>query len=86
MKLDGLQADRALPAGLLTTAHETWKISATHVRISHLHRDVSRVLSMLGHQHFIEHLTEDKLFSMDISLAGELSASAGSIHATVTML
>ena len=46
-----------------------WLKSATHVRVSFLHRDVSRVLTSMGHEHYIEHLTEDRLFSMDISLA-----------------
>ncbi|KAK9861764.1 hypothetical protein WJX84_008936 [Apatococcus fuscideae] len=71
VKLDSVQADAALSPGLLELAHTTWKSSATHVRISFLHRDVSRVLTMLGYEHFIEQMTEDELFSMDISLAGE---------------
>lgn len=69
VKLESVQADQSLPHGLLKSAHDMWLKSATHVRVSFLHRDVSRVLTSMGYEHFIEHLTEDRLFSMDISLA-----------------
>ncbi|KAK9842858.1 hypothetical protein WJX74_003528 [Apatococcus lobatus] len=71
VKLGSVNAEGSAPPGLLERAHEMWKKSATHVRVSFLHRDVSRVLTMLGHEHFIEQMTEDRLFSMDISLARE---------------
>ena len=42
------------------------------VRVSALHRDVARVLGEQGVAHAIEHLTPDRLFSVDIALPGAL--------------
>ena len=40
------------------------------VRVSALHRDVSRALAERGCGHVIEHLPPDRLFSIDIALPG----------------
>jgi len=61
-----------MPGGLMEAAQKTWLASARNVRVSALHRDVSRLLSEHGVLHTIEHLTDDHLFSVDIALAGML--------------
>lgn len=72
MMVDKPGADLRMPSGLMEAAHRTWLASARHVRVSALHREVSRLLGDRGVAHTIEHLTDDQLFSVDIALAGEL--------------
>ena len=71
MLVDVPGADLLMPAGLKEAAHRTWQASARNVRVSGLHRDVSRLLRERGVPHAIEHLTDDHLFSVDIALPGE---------------
>ena len=59
-----------LPVEMMQRARTVWLASARKVRISQLHRDVSRVLAELGVAHAKEQLTEDQLFSVDIALTG----------------
>ena len=59
-----------LPVEMMQRARTVWLASARKVRISQLHRDVSRVLAELGVTHAKEQLTEDQLFSVDIALTG----------------
>ena len=70
MKTDQPCAELALPQGLLEHARSVWIESCKHIRVSALHRDVARVLTLMGLPHTIEQLTEDSLFSVDIALAG----------------
>ena len=72
MMVDKPGVDLRMPGGLMEAAQRTWLASARNVRVSALHRDVSRLLSEHGVLHTIEHLTDDHLFSVDIALAGEL--------------
>ncbi|KAK9818101.1 hypothetical protein WJX72_007196 [[Myrmecia] bisecta] len=71
MLVDQPGVDLAMPAGLRETAKSTWVASRKNVRVSWLHKDVSRVLKEMGLDHDIEHVTQDQLFSVDISLKGE---------------
>ena len=73
MMVDKPGADLRMPGGLMEAAHRTWLVSARNVRVSALHREVSRLLGERGVPHTIEHLTDDQLFSVDIALAGQLS-------------
>lgn len=41
------------------------------MRVSQLHRDVAEVVRKAGMPFAIEHLTEDRLFSIDIALTGQ---------------
>ena len=71
MMVDKPGADLRMPGGLMEAARRTWLASARNVRVSALHREVSRLLGERGVAHTIEHLTDDQLFSVDIALAGE---------------
>ena len=77
MMVDKPGADLRMPGGLMEAAHRTWLASARNVRVSALHREVSRLLGERGVAHTIEHLTDDQLFSVDIALACELLCLAG---------
>jgi hypothetical protein len=70
MMVDKPDADLRMPGGLLEAAKGTWLASARNVRVSALHREVSRLLADRGVPHAIEHLTDDNLFSVDIALPG----------------
>ena len=82
MLVDAPAADLRMPGGLREAARATWLASACNVRVSGLHRDVSRLLRAHGVLHTIEHLTDDRLFSVDIALPGEplLRASISHCH------
>ena len=73
MKTDQPGVALPLPEGLLEHAQAVWIESCKHIRVSGLHRDVARVLTLMGLAHTIEQLTEDSLFSVDIALAGTVS-------------
>ncbi|GAB4822437.1 hypothetical protein N2152v2_009483 [Parachlorella kessleri] len=52
-----------MPEDLLHCSHEAWLRSTKKIKISEFHSEVSRMLSTLGVDHTIEHLTDDQLFS-----------------------
>lgn len=70
MKSDQPGVAVPLSEGLLAHAHSMWIQSCKNIRVSGLHRDVARVLTLMGLTHTIEQLTEDSLFSVDIALTG----------------
>ena len=72
MKTDQPGVELPLPEGLLEHAQSVWIESCKHIRVSGLHRDVARVLTLMGLAHTIEQLTQDSLFSVDIALAGKM--------------
>lgn len=70
MKTDQPGVAVPLSQGLLEHAQSVWIESCKHIRVSGLHRDVARVLTLMGLTHTIEQLTDDSLFSVDIALTG----------------
>ena len=70
MLVDRPGSQLQLPVEMMQRARTVWLASARKVRISQLHRDVSRALAELGVAHAKEQLTEDQLFSVDIALTG----------------
>lgn len=70
MKSDQPGVAVPLSQGLLEHAHSVWIESCKNIRVSCLHRDVARVLTLMGLTHTLEQLTEDSLFSVDIALTG----------------
>lgn len=81
MMVDKPDADLRMPGGLLDAAKRTWLASARNVRVSALHREVSRLLADRGVPHAIEHLTDDHLFSVDIALPGARTHHLILVHA-----
>ena len=70
MKTDQPGVAVPLSEGLLKHAQSVWIESCKHIRVSGLHRDVARVLTLMGLPHTIEQLTDDSLFSVDLALIG----------------
>jgi len=69
--VDQPRAQLTTPEGLLERAYSQWAASCRNVRVSQLHRDVAEVVRKAGMPFAIEHLTEDRLFSIDIALTVE---------------
>lgn len=60
-----------LTGELLETARAYWvETSTERVSVSNLQREVSQVLTRMGLPHEMEYMTQDKLFSVDITLRG----------------
>lgn len=60
-----------LPPALHSCCEQVWKTNVKEITISTFHSEVSHILSSMGVDHAIEHLTEDGLFSSDIALPKE---------------
>jgi hypothetical protein len=60
-----------LPPALHSCCEQIWKTNVKEITISTFHSEVSHILSSMGVDHAIEHLTEDGLFSSDIALPQE---------------
>ncbi|KAL4443822.1 hypothetical protein ABPG75_011559 [Micractinium tetrahymenae] len=68
---DAPAGDWPIGEALLALAQNAWVNTTKKIKISEFHAEVSRMLSLLGVEHTIEHLTADHLFSVDISLVAE---------------
>lgn len=61
----------AIPSDLLSDAREAWREAKVDT-VSKLHRDVQRVLRLLGEQPSLEHPTTDGFFYLDLAFPGTL--------------
>ncbi|KAK2080103.1 hypothetical protein QBZ16_002499 [Prototheca wickerhamii] len=80
--------DWGLPEDLRLAARNSWLANTKVVTISEFHSEVSRLLLSMGVAHDFEHLTQDRLFSVDIALSNEKIALEvdGPHHFTVNTL
>ena len=80
--------DWGLPEDLRLAARNSWLANTKVVTISEFHSEVSRLLLSMGVAHDFEHLTQDRLFSVDIALSDEKIALEvdGPHHFTVNTL
>ncbi|KAL6783637.1 hypothetical protein ACKKBF_B05255 [Auxenochlorella protothecoides x Auxenochlorella symbiontica] len=77
-----------IPDELRMGGRKSWLSNTKNVTISEFHSEVSRMLSSMGINHEFEHLTEDRLFSVDIALSDEKIAleADGPHHFTANTL